>query len=76
MGAFNTNDILELRKKTGCGAQECKKALEYSFEKVGDKSLAIAYLKAKGLAVWMSCSFDERVLKFKKYELQGFIPHR
>ena len=52
---------MELRNETGCPLKACKDALIYSN---GDKDLAIAYLKAKYLAVHFSGSFDEKVQGF------------
>lgn len=55
--------ILELRDKTGCGLILCKKAIEYSN---GDEEIALAYIKAKTIAVATpNLSFDERVKLFK-----------
>ena len=41
-------DVMELRKKTGCGMMECKKAL---VETEGNFDEAIKYLREKGLSV-------------------------
>ncbi len=44
---FNTQDIKELREKTGAGMLDCKKALE---ETNGDMAAAIDWLREKGIA--------------------------
>lgn len=44
---FNTQDIKELREKTGAGMLDCKKALE---ENNGDMAAAIDWLREKGIA--------------------------
>ena len=46
----------------------CKDALKYAAEHNGDDYMAIAYLKAKTLAVKTNCSFDERVRRFMQKE--------
>ena len=62
MNKVDNNFILALREKTGVGLLECKNAALYSN---GDMDLAIAYLKAKTLAVATpKLSFDERVQQF------------
>lgn len=54
--------INELREKTGCGLLDCKKALDYA---KGNENIAIAYIKAKTLAVATpKLTFDERVKLF------------
>ena len=45
--AFTAKDVKELRKRTGCGMMDCKKALT---ETDGDFEKAIEYLREKGLA--------------------------
>ena len=56
---------IELRNLSHCPLAMCKKALEYAKELDGDDYMAIAYLKAKTLAVATpGLSFDERVLRF------------
>jgi len=61
------DDAILLRNSTGCGLQECHKALIYSNN---NYELAVAYLKAKSYAVVIKdkdgnpISFDERVKKF------------
>ena len=44
---FTNQDVMELRKKTGAGVADCKKAL---VETNGDMEKAVAYLREKGLA--------------------------
>lgn len=56
--------IKELRDRTGCDLRTCKAAWQYAEERNGGLQMAIAYCKAKSLAVYTSCSFDERVKKF------------
>ena len=48
MANISAKDVMELRKKTGCGMMECKKAL---VETEGNFEEAIKYLREKGLAV-------------------------
>ena len=48
MANISAKDVMELRKKTGCGMMECKKAL---VETEGNFDEAIKYLREKGLAV-------------------------
>ncbi len=48
MANIPAKDVMELRKKTGCGMMECKKAL---VETEGNFDEAIKYLREKGLAV-------------------------
>ena len=58
-------DAIELRNISHCPLAMCKKALEYTQEHNGDDYMAIAYLKAKTLAVATPrLSFDERVQRF------------
>jgi elongation factor Ts len=44
---FTAKDVQELRRRTGAGMMECKKALE---ETAGDIEKAIEYLRKKGIA--------------------------
>jgi elongation factor Ts len=44
--AISAKDIAELRKRTGAGMMDCKKALE---ENAGDQSKAAEWLRAKGI---------------------------
>lgn len=56
--------IIQLREKSGCSVRMCRDALEYG-EK--DMCTALAYLKAKGIAVATpGLSFDRRVQRFKE----------
>lgn len=48
MANIPAKDVMELRKKTGCGMMECKKAL---VEAEGDFDEAIKILREKGLSV-------------------------
>lgn len=48
MANIPAKDVMELRKKTGCGMMECKKAL---VETNGNFDEAIKYLREKGLSV-------------------------
>ena len=48
MANISAKDVMELRKKTGCGMMECKKAL---VETDGNFDEAIKFLREKGLAV-------------------------
>ena len=45
--AFTAQDVAELRKQTGCGMMDCKKAL---VESNGDFEAAVKYLREKGMA--------------------------
>ena len=56
--------ILNLSKESGCSIFMCKEALEYAASKNGGIDMAVAYLKAKTLAVKTHCSFEERVIRF------------
>lgn len=56
--------ILNLSKETGCSISMCKEAVEYANKHKGSTNMAVAYLKAKTLAVKTHCSFDERVKRF------------
>ena len=47
MAAFTAKDVAELRKQTGCGMMDCKRALE---EADGDLQAAIKILREKGMA--------------------------
>lgn len=52
----------ELSVETGMGLRNCAKAYDYAN---GDHDIAVAYLKAKTLAVATpGLSFDERVQRF------------
>ena len=44
---FTAKDVAELRKQTGCGMMDCKKAL---VESDGDFEAAVKYLREKGMA--------------------------
>ena len=44
---FTAKDVQELRRRTGAGMMECKKALE---ETSGDMDKAVEYLRKKGIA--------------------------
>lgn len=56
--------IKELRDRTGCSLKTCKEAWEYAEKRNGGLQMAMAYCKAKSLAVKTQCSFDERVNRF------------
>ena len=59
---ITSKDIISLREKTGMSVKECYNALTYG---KGDVDMAIAYLKARSLAVATpKLTFDERVLMF------------
>ena len=45
--AFTAKDVAELRKQTGCGMMDCKKALT---ESNGDFEAAVKFLREKGMA--------------------------
>ena len=45
--AFTAKDVAELRKQTGCGMMDCKKALT---DANGDFEAAIKILREKGMA--------------------------
>ena len=45
--AFTAKDVAELRKQTGCGMMDCKKALT---EAGGDFEAAVKFLREKGMA--------------------------
>lgn len=54
--------VKKLSAETGIGMRNCTKAYDYAN---GDHDIAIAYLKAKTLAVATpGLSFDERVQRF------------
>ena len=61
--------VIKLRDKSGCPLKLCKEALEYASTHGGDEELAMAFLRAKTLAVKTTCSFDERVQRFYDKEL-------
>ena len=44
---FTNKDVMELRKKTGAGVADCKKALEQT---EGDMEKAVDFLREKGIA--------------------------
>ena len=44
---FTNKDVMDLRKKTGAGVADCKKALT---ETDGDMEKAVDYLREKGIA--------------------------
>jgi len=44
---FTNKDVMELRKKTGAGVADCKKALEHTD---GDMDKAVDFLREKGIA--------------------------
>lgn len=56
--------IKELRDRTGCGLKMCREAWQYAEERNGGIQMALAYCKAKTLAVYTNCSFDDRVKRF------------
>lgn len=64
-------DAIELRNVSHCPLSMCKAALKYAMEHNGDDYMAIAYLKAKTLAVKTSCSFDDRVQLFMRGSKNG-----
>ncbi|NQT35132.1 elongation factor Ts [bacterium] len=47
MSSFTSKDVVTLRKKTGLGMMDCKRALEASD---GDNEKAIEYLRKKGIS--------------------------
>lgn len=62
----NIKLVKKLREDTGCSLTICKKAIEYSN---GNYKIAVAYVKAKTLAVATpNMTFDERVKEFIKFE--------
>ena len=66
MSTTKGEKIKQLSIETGMGLHNCAKAYNYAD---GDHGLAIAYLKAKTLAVATpGLSFDERVQRFLRIE--------
>lgn len=66
MSTVKGEKIKQLNTETGMGLHNCTKAYDYAN---GDHDLAIAYLKAKTLAVATpGLSFDERVRRFLEIE--------
>ena len=65
----------ELSAETGIGLRNCVKAYDYAN---GDHDIAVAYLKAKTLAVATpGLSFDERVQRFlEKREEENKVTHK
>lgn len=62
MPTIKGQKVKELSVETGMGMHNCARAYDYAN---GDHDLAIAYLKAKTLAVATpGLSFDERVQRF------------
>ena len=62
MSTIKCLKIKELSKETGMGLHNCVKAYNYAN---GNHDIAIAYLKAKTMAVATpGLSFDERVQRF------------
>lgn len=62
---ITVEDIQRLRNLTGVGMRQCRDAVFYAKEHRGGEKLALAYLKAKGIAVATpNLTFDERVLSF------------
>ncbi len=57
-------EVLELSKETGCSISMCKDAYKYAQSYADGRDMAVAYLKAKTLAVKTHCSFHDRVLRF------------
>ena len=64
---MSPTQIKELRDITGCDLRTCRAAWLYAEEHQGDIQMAIAYCKAKTLAVYTSCSFDDRVKRFMQH---------
>lgn len=58
------SDIKTLMWLTGCDMKTCKDAWKYAEEHKGHYEMAVAYCKAKTLAVKTTCSFDDRVKRF------------
>lgn len=56
--------VMNLSKETGCSISLCTEAIKYANDKGYGNDMAVAYLKAKTLAVKTHCSFDERVMRF------------
>lgn len=68
MSKVTADMVRELRNKTGCGLQQCKEALEYSF--THENTTPIGYLRAKGLAVATpNMTFEQRVVMFSDSEV-------
>jgi translation elongation factor EF-Ts len=66
MATQKGQDVKQLSLETGMGMHNCAKAYEYAN---GDHDLAVAYLKAKTLAVATpGLNFDERVQFFLRKE--------
>ena len=61
-------EIRKLAQQTGCSISLCKDAYEYAQSYAAGRDMAVAYLKAKTLAVKTTCSFHERVLRFLEDE--------
>lgn len=62
MATIKGEAVKKLSAETGMGAHNCAKAYDYA---KGDHDVAVAYLKAKTLAVATpGLSFDERVQRF------------
>ena len=59
--------IYKLRENTGVGIHMCRDAFIYAKEHNGGYNMMLAYVKAQGLAVWISGTFDDRVAHFLKY---------
>lgn len=58
------DEIQHLKEWSGCSLANCKDAWLYS---KGNYDLAVAYLKAKGIAIATpGLTFDERVQRFYK----------
>src|SRR4030042_1408692 len=53
MAEISALQVMALRKKTGAGIVDCKKALA---ESDGDETRAVEYLRVKGLATAADCS--------------------
>ena len=64
-------NAIELRNISNCPLQMCKAAIEYAIEHNGGETMALAYLKAKTIAVKTHCSFDERVQRFLDGDRNG-----
>jgi hypothetical protein len=65
---MNPKQIKALRDKTGCSLRMCRDAWLYAEERQGDEDMALAYCKAKTLAVQTHCPFDERVQRFMEVQ--------
>ena len=64
-------NAIELRNISNCPLSMCAAAVKYAEEHNGGDDIAIAYLKAKTLAVKTHCSFDERVQRFARRAENG-----